>query len=179
MRIQSPGRGIFAGAALGGRRVPTGTGGWRGARGVGFGTRPERTRVRIVHDPARASIAPGRYPERRGEGEGSIDGRTCTAGCASRSIRLSRFWLSERSVENARGGSGLPAARVTTPPRMPRRLLESTTTALTRRATPAGDEPAAREPNMRTARGWLNRTAVEAGMVCMVNACGDGVCGGV
>lgn len=73
----------------------------------------------------------------------------------------------------------MPAARVTTPPRMPRRLLESTTTALTRRATPAGDEPAAREPNMRTARGWLNRTAVEAGMVCMVNACGDGVCGGV
>ena len=72
----------------------------------------------------------------------------------------------------------MPAARVTTRPRMPRRLLESTTTALTRRATPAGDEPAARAPNMQTARGWLNRTAVEAGMVCMVNACGAGACGG-
>lgn len=149
--------------------MPTGVedGGARGAPGRETGL--EGTRGRIVPRPTRLSIDSNRYSVDRGPGEGSIaGGLTCTAGCASRSIRLSRFLLSERSVENARGGSGLCAARVTTRPRMPRRLLESTMTAARRRATPAGPDATWDPlPNMRVERGWLDRTRVEAGMVCI------------
>lgn len=149
--------------------MPTGVedGGARGAPGRETGL--EGTRGRIVPHPTRLSIDSNRYSADRGPGKGSIaGGLTCTAGCASRSIRLSRFLLSERSVENARGGSGLCAARVTTRPRMPRRLLESTMTAARRRATPAGPDATWDPlPNMRVERGWLDRTRVEAGMVCM------------